>query len=278
MLLSVIVPTCHRNDLLARCLDRLAPEVQQGPAPGDYETIVSDDGCTSTAEALLAEHYRWARWAAGPRRGPASNRNHGAKRATGEWLVFLDDDCIPDPGFLHAYACAIAEHPEFNVFEGRTYVDRPRRSLAESAPVNETGGCLWSCNFAIKKSVFDAMTGFDERFPYPAMEDVEFRFRLQRREERFQFVKNAAVCHPWRPIGGAKAFERYEHSLLLYLSIHPEEAVSFTPAAFLRSTLREFLRTTVPALWRCGGAGVGEALREHLFQCRLAWRLGNSPQ
>ena len=52
MLISVVVPTCHRNDLLARCLEGLAPGAQTLPAD-QYEVIVTDDGTRSTAEALI---------------------------------------------------------------------------------------------------------------------------------------------------------------------------------------------------------------------------------
>ena len=272
MLFSVIVPTCQRDDLLARCLERLAPEVQRGFA-GTHETIVSDDGSAPTAQALIAARFTWARWLEGPRRGPAANRNHGSRNATGEWLVFVDDDCIPDPDYLAALAHALAAYPETNVFEGRTYVDRPRRSLAESAPVNESGGCLWSCNFAIRRSLFEAMNGFDERFQYPAMEDVEFRLRLKQRSEYFRFVREAAVCHPWRAVNAGRDHARYEQSLLLYLRIHPEEAEHFTSAQCLLGNARTFLRSTLPALWQLCGTGAGSVLREHLYQCGLAWRL-----
>lgn len=43
MLFSVVIPTCRRNDLLAKCLDRLAPG-QQTLSPDQYEVIVTDDG------------------------------------------------------------------------------------------------------------------------------------------------------------------------------------------------------------------------------------------
>ena len=40
---SVVIPTCERNDLLARCLERLAPGAQRFSADR-YEVIVTDDG------------------------------------------------------------------------------------------------------------------------------------------------------------------------------------------------------------------------------------------
>ena len=177
IIFSVIIPTYHRNDLLAKCLDCLAPGVQTLGSE-QYEVIVTDDGSNTTAEQMIRAEYPWVQWIPGPRKGPAANRNNGAKYAQGEWLVFTDDDCLPDPQWLAAYAEAIAANPSCLVFEGRVYVDRPRQTLAEKSPVNETGGYLWSCNFTIQNQTFRSLGGFEERFPYAAMEDVDFRFRL----------------------------------------------------------------------------------------------------
>lgn len=95
-MISVIIPTCDRNEQLAKCLDCLAPGVQTLPAE-QYEVIVTDDGSDLTAEQMILERYLWARWVAGPRIGPAANRNNGVQYARGEWLAFTDDDCLPDP-------------------------------------------------------------------------------------------------------------------------------------------------------------------------------------
>ena len=92
-LFSVVIPTCHRNDALAACLERLAPG-KQSLAAASYEVIVTDDGSRATSEAMLREKFPWAKWMAGPRRGPAANRNHGAKHANGNWIAFADDDCL----------------------------------------------------------------------------------------------------------------------------------------------------------------------------------------
>lgn len=194
--ISVVIPTCHRNDLLAKCLDCLAPGVQSLPADL-YEVIVSDDGSKSTSEQMIAEHYPWAKWTQGPRKGPAANRNHGAAQAVGIWIVFTDDDCLPDTTWLQAFTDAIG--PEINVYEGRTTCrDWPNSPVFE-APINETGGCLWSCNFMINRILFEELNGFDERFPYAAMEDVDLRERIQDLRQPTQFVGSAVVDHPARP-------------------------------------------------------------------------------
>lgn len=272
MPISVIIPTCHRNDLLAQCLLCLAPGAQALPS-GDYEVIVTDDGSTTTAAAMVRERFPWVRWVQGPRRGPAANRNNGAKQARGEWLVFVDDDCLPDRGLLVSYAGTARQQPGMNVLEGRTYPDRACRSLAEVCPANETGGYLWSCNFAIRKSLFDSMGGFDERFPSACMEDVDFRDRLGERGERFAFVPAASVCHPWRPRRIRQELRQQEASVAIYLSLHPEKRADLGPYFYLFRAARSLVKITIPGLWRYRGAGLSCALREHFADFRMALKM-----
>lgn len=195
MKISVIIPTRHRNDPLAQCLDRLVPGVQTLPAD-QYEVIVTDDGSVSTAEAMVQERYPWARWVAGPRRGPAANRNNGAAQAKGDWLAFTDDDCLPMPGWLQGYADAAANSDAL-VFEGVVTSDYAAFTAMVNAPVNGTGGFLWSCNFMIRASLFEE-TRFDESFPVPAGEDADLRQRLVAKGIKFPFVAAAEVVHPPR--------------------------------------------------------------------------------
>ncbi|MBW4488035.1 MAG: glycosyltransferase [Trichocoleus desertorum ATA4-8-CV12] len=193
ILFSVIVPTYHRNNLLAKCLDCLAPEVQILPA-NQYEVIVTDDGSTTTAEQMILEGYHWVRWVMGPRKGPAANRNNGARYAQGSWLVFTDDDCLPNSGWLSSFAAAIV--PDTYVYEGRTICEAGIHSPLEHAPINLTGGYLWSCNMMVQTKLFQELNGFDENFPHPHMEDVDLRDRIQLAGYMFNFIENAVVEHP----------------------------------------------------------------------------------
>ncbi|MGA2053571.1 MAG: glycosyltransferase, partial [Opitutales bacterium] len=226
---------------------------------------------------LVADRFPWATWTAGPRRGPAANRNHGARLARAEWLAFTDDDCLPDPGWLAGFARALASESVSppDVLEGRTYADRPRRSLAERSPINTHGGYLWSCNFAVRASVFVSLGGFNEGFPYAAMEDVDFARRLRAAGAREQFVEAAGVRHPWREIPGFRAMwtveERYCASLRHFLTLHPEAWSEYTLAAGLKTNLRILLRETLPGIFRWQGRGLGAALAWHLHQLK---RLG----
>src|SRR5207247_5933459 len=132
-LFSVVIPTCERNDLVARCLERLAPGAQRFSADR-YEVIVTDDGGGTTAERMIAERYPWAKWVAGPRRGPAANRNHGGRLARGNWLAFTDDDCLPSPQWLAAFADVIGSGS--SIYEGQTTCTAGCHSPLEHAPMN----------------------------------------------------------------------------------------------------------------------------------------------
>jgi len=173
----------------------------------DYEIIVTDDSVGNIAKSLIEEKYKWARWIDGPKNGPAANRNNGSKSAKGEWLVFLDDDCLPQKGWLFAYFTIIKNNKEAGVLEGKTTADRDRMRFDEEAPINLDGDKLWSCNFAIKKELFIKMGGFDETFPFAAMEDVDFYIRVKALSSVI-FVPDAVVIHPWRRLKPFKSFKK----------------------------------------------------------------------
>jgi GT2 family glycosyltransferase len=240
-MLSVVIPTCARNDLLAQCLERLAPGAQTLPA-ADYEVVVTDDGGSTNARELLHSRFPWARWIQGPRRGPASNRNHGALAATSKWIVFCDDDCLPTPGFLEAYVRAIADHPTTKVFEGRTSADRPKRHPLEGAPINQVGGHLWSCNLAIEVAFFRELGGFNEVFPFAAMEDMDFCKRLKQMGVVSRFVPEAEIIHPWRMLDLVKHTRRHVASQLIYARLHPEDRHLFTVWQHCKNVARYYVR------------------------------------
>jgi GT2 family glycosyltransferase len=270
--LSIVIPTCNRPHLLAKCLERLAAEFQSFPRE-QYEVIVTDDGADHSAEKMIHSHFPWAAWVRGPRNGPAANRNNGARNARSDWLIFTDDDCIPDAHWLHAYSEAIANDPECSVFEGRTYAGSPRQTLADVSPINETGGYLWSCNFAVRRTLFESMRGFDERFPHAAMEDVDLWRRLTDCGQTIRFVSRASVCHPWRTLRGTRPLRQHEESTLLYLKLHPKERRRINSLFYLKRHARLLVLDTLPGIVQCRGRGLGQALLTHLFGLKTAVRL-----
>lgn len=216
MLLSVVIPTRHRNDLLRQCLASLAPGAQTLPAEL-YEVVVTDDGANDTAEAMVRQDFPWARWTQGPRRGPAANRNHGAKMTGGDWLAFIDDDCYADKDWLKAIA-ELARAGGVEVVEGKTTIphkaDRPLTHSVE----NLRGGVYWSCNLAVRAALFQRLGGFDEDFLEAGGEDMEFAFRLRKLRVPAVFCAPALVWHPQYPIGFRHLLRRVRQSrwIILY--------------------------------------------------------------
>jgi GT2 family glycosyltransferase len=218
---SVIIPTCNRPGDLARCLRALTPQL----GGHSSEVIVADDSRDEDTQAMLKADFPTVKITTGPRRGPGANRNAGARQASGEWLVFMDDDVIPAPGFLQAYFTAFADVTSPNVLHGLTRATPEKSSLLWEAP--EVLGPLPifpSCNFAIRRTLYEKSGGFDERFS-PSFEDMEFASRLQGIGELCGFMANAIVEHPLRPLPNAKKLAlRWEPRVIsaLDLGARPE--------------------------------------------------------
>jgi GT2 family glycosyltransferase len=239
--ISVVVPTCHRNDSLAACLLRLAPGTQSLPAD-QYEVIVTDDGSKSTAEEMVRAQFPWATWAPGPRRGPAANRNSGQRHARYDLIAFTDDDCLPSPDWLKAYVDALT--PAVPVYEGKTICSEPITSPLQDAPINTTGGWLWSCNMMVRRTCFEAQGGFDEDFPLPHMEDTDFRERLKGAGIPFAWVPDAIVDHPpkWRPTGARSGAAAECEVLYWYKHGRPGSAARYLLPYIFKCRVRVMLR------------------------------------
>lgn len=198
---SVIIPTYNRAKELAACLNALQPQIS---AERTVEVLILDDGSASASRELVEAEFGWARWHAGPRQGPAANRNAGAKHALGEWLIFLDDDCIPSERFLSSYVERILGPLLGNVtLLGPTVWAEMPQSLLWEAPHNPVGRSLISANFAIRRAQFLTIGGFDERYQF-SFEDMEFADRLHRSNGVVEFVSGAKVVHPLRRLPNAR--------------------------------------------------------------------------
>jgi GT2 family glycosyltransferase len=253
-LFSVVIPTCHRNDLLAKCLDCLAPG-KQTLTVENYEVIVTDDGSKSTAHEIVQRNFPWAKWIEGPKRGPAANRNNGAKHSEGEWLLFTDDDCLPDLAFLSGYWEAAMKN-DAPVLEGKTSPAGIRTRVDMECPINETGGYLWSCNLGIRKDLFFELDGFDTNFPGAAMEDVDFRTRLLKARKTIKFIPKALVLHPWRLKKGFLFWKLYSKSWGYFISKHPETAKNISLTSLGVDLARKLIRQLPPVTFTCRGRGL----------------------
>jgi GT2 family glycosyltransferase len=254
---SVVIPTYERPGDLRICLNSLSGESQQESPT--YEIIVSDDSKSAESRRMVEGEFPSVSWGKGKQNGPAGNRNAGVNRAKGQWIVFLDDDCIAQEGYLDAYAKVIQTNSNIQAFEGRIFADRPRKTWAEGCPENSQGGMLWTSNLCIKRSLFIEVGKFDERFKV-AYEDVEFAHRLKQRKIKTLFVFDAAVCHPWRTLrSGGKNWKSKGYqikSLLLFLDKHSDAHKEYGyPSLYFKNFLRILSKNLIYCLLKLKGRG-----------------------
>jgi len=176
--------------------------------PALYEVVVTDDSKVDTAEAMMREKFPWARWVKGPSRGPAANRNNGVNHATGEWICFIDDDCVASKKWISSLHEA-AKDDSIDLIEGRTSVPDLVDDPFLHSVANVHGGSYWSCNLAIRRERFHTIGGFDEDFLDPAGEDMEFAHRYHAHHLRSKFFPEALVYHPVRRVGLRSILSRH---------------------------------------------------------------------
>lgn len=191
----------------------------QLPSDGSVEILVTDDGSDDKSRFLVEALAPKARWVRGPRKGPAANRNSAAAKATGEWLLFIDDDCLPDATTLTTYLAAMRQATkQVCVLEGAIRRTPTPPSLLWEAPENlkEHGHLTCSCNFAIRAETFHLIEGFDERYLAGVYaEDTDLSARLLRAGYTVKFLPEAAVEHPIRRMpDAAKLAKRWEGKVI----------------------------------------------------------------
>ena len=171
---SVVVPTCGRRQLLARCLDALE---RQTLARESFEIIVVEDS---------------------RRDGPAAARNRGWRRAAAPIVAFTDDDCVPAPDWLRYGLQAFDERAD--AVCGRVVMPLPTRptDYERDAQGLERAEFV-TANCFCRRRLLERIGGFDERFRLAWREDSDLHFRLLRRGARIVHEPRALVVHPVRP-------------------------------------------------------------------------------
>jgi GT2 family glycosyltransferase len=167
--LSAIVPATNRPPTLERCVEaiRAANEAPE-------EVVVVEDA---------------------PEPGPAGARNEGARRATGDVLVFVDADVVPHADAFARIRTAFEVDAGLGGLFG-SYDDSPPapgivagfRNLLHHYVHHQGAGTaptFWAGLGALRREAFDTVGGFDAaRYPRPSIEDVELGVRLVARGTR----------------------------------------------------------------------------------------------
>jgi GT2 family glycosyltransferase len=202
---SVIVPTYQRLASLARCLDALGA---QTIGRGKFEVIVVDDGSARSPREVVARAAASidVRLIEQANAGPASARNSGAAAARGTYVVFTDDDCRPDPGWLRAIDAMAARNPGcaiggrvVNAFGDGLYSTASQlliEFLYEYFNVDESGGRFFiTSNLALPTESFHRIGGFDVTFPLAAAEDRDLCDRWREAGLTMVYSDGAIVHH-----------------------------------------------------------------------------------
>lgn len=219
--LSVVIPTFNRTFLLEKCLSTLDPKVQNVSC----EIIVSDDGNDELTKKMIHDKFPFVTWVKGPRKGPAANRNNGAIHSSADWIIFIDDDCVPAENILSTYKDEILKRPNIKALEGAIECSDPILSPLYYSPVNIVGDCFWSCNIAVRSDLFRAINGFDSNFPFAHMEDIDLHRRIKS-QTKIDFIRNAIVDHPSRRINSPKKLAASQESHLFFNMKHEEKIIS----------------------------------------------------
>jgi glycosyltransferase involved in cell wall biosynthesis len=229
MLISVIITTYNRPDALDCVLQGLALQHDK-----HFEVLIADDG--STAETRTVIEKKWPFpishcWHEDEGFRAARIRNLAALKAQGDYLIFIDGDCVPRPNFIRSHREA-AESGKF--VAGRRVllnailttavtseekkiatwsfwqwimarlrgqcnrvlpllnITLPRKNCAQEWPGAKT------CNLAIWRQDFIRIAGLDEQFTGWGHEDSDLVIRLLRSGiMRKQAANAATVLHLW---------------------------------------------------------------------------------
>ena len=128
--ISVVICTRDRPQELERCLRSLAAQTE--PAE---ELIVVDNKPEGDPAAAAAAQRHGARLVPEPRSGVSRARNAGATAAVGDVVAFVDDDAVPDPGWVAAYQEAFRD-PRVNAATGRVVgLSSPNHAREDLGPL-----------------------------------------------------------------------------------------------------------------------------------------------
>ena len=214
---SIVIPTYRRPDALEATLDRLL----KLDYPAEHlEVIVVDDGADAETQRLVerfAAERPSFRYVAQQQQGAAAARNHGAREASGDVLIFLDDDMLVEPDHVREHLatrarfgdCLVNGHWEFSAEaleamagspfgEFRIWVENwvkegiPKTPLEGSAvqPTDVT-----AANLSIRRGTFWELGGFDENFPFAGCEDQDFSYRAEQAGHPFVYNEDIRLLH-----------------------------------------------------------------------------------
>ncbi|WP_016876475.1 glycosyltransferase family 2 protein [Chlorogloeopsis fritschii PCC 9212] len=199
MNISVIIPCFNAADTIAIQLEALANQQWSQP----WEVIISDNGSTDNSVSIVEQYQtripNLRIIDSSDRQGAGHARNVAAKVAKGDSLLFIDADDEVAPGWLAAMGEAlskydfVAGYDDYNKLNDpwivKCYQYENGTGVIENTYYLPFAG---SGNLGIKRSLHDAIGGFDETL-YQS-EDVDYCWRAQYTGAKLQYVPEA-IAH-----------------------------------------------------------------------------------
>ncbi len=194
------------------------PALASELSPGD-EVIIVDNDSSDDLESVITTHLPAATiLSMGSNAGYTSGINHGAAVATGDLLVVLNPDAMPEPGFGTAIRRPAADGSPWAAWmalvvcheKGRRVVNTRGNPVHftgfswagghgsdvpddgdHSLPAAASGACL-----AIRREAWDRIGGFPPEF-FLYQEDTDLSFRIRSQGELIGLVEDAVVDHEY---------------------------------------------------------------------------------
>lgn len=248
--LSLIVPVYNRPNEIDEFLNSLSKQTCK-----DFEVIVVEDGSSIKCDEIVDKYSSVLNitYYLNVKCGPGLCRNFGCEKATGNYCVILDSDCIIPPHYVKTVLDRL-RNDYVDVFGGpdnvtSDFTDMQKAINYAMTSFFTTGGIRGggekldkfhprSFNMGFSKEVFNVTKGFPRlRFA----EDIDFTIRIFKAGFRSALIKDAYVYHKRRAdfkkffrqvkgfgIGRINLFKRYPESL---------KPVHALPAVFLSGCL-----------------------------------------
>jgi glycosyltransferase involved in cell wall biosynthesis len=259
MFYSIIIPVYNRPGELDELLESLTHQTYT-----NFEVIVIDDGSFVPCKNIVEKHKKTlpVRYLYKSNSGPGLSRNYGAKESKGEYLIFLDSDCIAPPQYLMNVEQELAaDNVDFFGGADKAHVSFSNIQKAinySMTSILTTGGIRGSnksidsfyprsFNMGISKKVFEHAGGFSEmRFG----EDIDFSINVINRGYKSRLFTSSWVYHK-RRTDLKKFFKQIFNSGIARINLykkHPKslKAVHTFPALF---TLYIFVSPFLSFLW-----------------------------